>query len=880
MTMPFTNLTSRRGFSRFADFGFALAAGLWLLGAISALARAQNVVFVGTQVAVPASGLKYPQGAAVDAAGDVFIADSGNNRVVKVTPGGTQTTVGTGLNNPYGVAVDKTGDVFIADSGNSRLVKVPAGGGAQTTAGSGLKYPQGVTLDGSNDVFIADTGNNRIVEVTSSGVQSAVNIGSYMLNGPNGVAVDGAGDVFIADTDNNRVLEVQGGSGGTVIQVPLSLGGVGFTYPSDVVVDGAGDLYVSDYGHGRVVEVEAGGADTVVGNVPNGPGGVALDGAGHVFIVDINDNRVLEVQPVATDFGNVKIQSNSTLTLNYMVLATTTFGATNVVTQGAPNLDFTLGSGSTCTGTVSKEFFGTYCTVNVTFTPLAPGGRMGAARLTDSSGNLLVSTFVHGIGQGSSIAFGPGIQSVLSVSVDGIGLNGPTGVEVDAAGDVFILDTGNNRVVEVPAGGSPRLVASDFSAPPYGLAVDGAGDVLVSLWFDGMAELLYLGDGNYGPGIWAFQDPNMYAGVAVDGAGDIFFQESLNGGGVGALYEALNVNGNYQSFVWREVLNGDQAGMAVDGSGDIFWAVPYGGPTEQNELMEDPYLGNGSYGTEITLLDKGLNYPQGVAVDGAGDLFVADVLNNRVLEVPAGCTSNTCQTTVGSGLSHPNGVAVDGAGDVFIADTNNNRVVEVQRSMPPMLSFPATLVDKKSSAQSVTVQNIGNQPLDAISPGLVVGPNFLQVNGAGKVTNCTDSFALKPGATCNLSIEFEPQVAGELTSTATFTDNALNTEPSLQQSIVLQGKGNPLTQTVSFTGAPATEAKGGTFTVVATTNAGITPTITVSGPCTAGPVYASGTSFDAVITMTKSTGTCTTKTEWPANDVYKAASATQKTTAS
>jgi sugar lactone lactonase YvrE len=144
---------------------FAPCALVLLLGAISAPAHAQNVTFAGAQ-----------------------------------------TTVGSGLSNPLGVAADKAGDVFIADYVNNRVVEVPANGGAQTTVpASGLGYPRGAAVDKAGDVFIADTYNNRVVEVTPGGVQTTVGSG---LNTPYGVAVDEAGDVFIADTYNNRVVEV------------------------------------------------------------------------------------------------------------------------------------------------------------------------------------------------------------------------------------------------------------------------------------------------------------------------------------------------------------------------------------------------------------------------------------------------------------------------------------------------------------------------------------------------------------------------------------------------------------------------------------------------------------------------------------------------
>ena len=114
---------------------------LLLLGAFSAPAHAQSVTFAAAQTTV-GSGLTDPYGVAMDGAGDVFIADTDNNRVVEVPAGGgAQITVGSGLSYPFGVAVDGAGDVFIVENYASTVVKVPAGGGAQTTVGSGLYLP-------------------------------------------------------------------------------------------------------------------------------------------------------------------------------------------------------------------------------------------------------------------------------------------------------------------------------------------------------------------------------------------------------------------------------------------------------------------------------------------------------------------------------------------------------------------------------------------------------------------------------------------------------------------------------------------------------------------------------------------------------------------
>jgi len=370
--------------------------------------HAQNVTFTGVQTTVPAKGLSCPRGVGLDAAGDVFIADSNNYRAIEVpVSGGAQFTLGSGLAGPQGVEVDKEGDIFIADTNNSRVIELPVGGGAQFTLGSGLSYPGAVAVDGAGDVFIADSRHGRVVEVPAGGgAQFTVASG---LGYDRDLALDGAGDVFIAETDKNRVVEVPAGGGAQTI-VPAS----GLSSPSGVAVDAAGNVFITDSDNSRVVEVPAGGGaqSTVCGPgvaACSGliyPYGVALDGKGDVFIVDHAGpighcpepgatSRVVVLQLVAVNFGNVYSGSSSTLTLNYDVAATTTFGVIKVLTHGVPNLDFTLSSGSTCTGTVSA---GDSCTVDVAFSPLALGVRTGTVQLTDSWGNLLVTTSLQGVG--------------------------------------------------------------------------------------------------------------------------------------------------------------------------------------------------------------------------------------------------------------------------------------------------------------------------------------------------------------------------------------------------------------------------------------------------------------------------------------------------
>ncbi len=761
-----------------------------------------------------------------------------------VTFAGAQTTVQTsGLSHPYGVAVDGAGNVFIADNHNNRVVEVPAGGGAQVTVGNGLYYPQGVAVDGAGDVFIADTYNSRVVEVPAGGgAQTTVPAGGLLY--PTGVAVDGAGDVFIADNNNSRVVEVPAGGGAQTTV------GSGLSYAYGVAVDGAGDVFIADTNHSRVVEVPAGGgAQTTVGSGLSLPYGVAVDRAGDVFIADTYNNRVVEVQRVSVNFGSVNIcpgeQSSpapcsQTFTLNYSVATTRTFGTIKVVTQGTPNLDFRLSNGSTCTGTVSA---GSSCTVDVTFAPLTPGAHMGAVQVTDNLGNMLVTTLVHGQGQGPAIAFGPGAQTSM-----GSGWNYPSALAVDGAGDVFIGDTYNNRVVEVPADGGAETTIGSGLSTPHGVAVDGAGDVLIADAGNNQVVEVPVGGGaqtTVGSGL------SQPLGVAVDGAGDVFIADTYNSRVV-----EVPAGGGAQTTVGSGLSS--PFAVAVDGAGNVFIA-----DSGNNRVVEVPAGG----AAQIMVPASGLNSPSGVVVDGAGDVFIADTNNSRVVEVPAG---GGAQTTVGS-LYYPYGVAVDGAGNLFIADPWNSEMVEVQRAQPPTLSFASTPVGSTSSdsPQSVTIQNIGNQPLNAIDPGLVVGgPNFLQVAGSGTPADCSSSFSLSPGASCSLSISFEPQSIGKLTAAATFIDNALNAMVS-SQSVALQATATQGSQTITF-GTLSNQTLGTTpFTLSATASSSLavsfastTPTVctvssatvklVIAGTCTIQATQAGNANYGAATPVNQS----------------------------
>jgi hypothetical protein len=396
----------------------------------------------GTTTAGP--GLS-PEGMAADAAGDLFIADTLNNRIrelVKAT-GALVTVAGDGvagylgdggpaiyawLDGPTGVALDAAGDLFIADRGNDVVREVvKATGVIRTVAGDGtpgyfgdggwatnawLDGPTGVAVDAAGDLFIADSLNDRIREVikatgriiTVAGSGTAGSGGdggparAAALDRPERVAVDGAGDLLIADTGNDRIREVvkatgmirtvagdgaagSGGDGGLATAAALD-------GPSDVAVDAAGDLFIADSLNNRIREVDTSGIiRTVAGSGTagfggddqpataaelSGPVGVALDASGHLFIADTGNDRIREViVPAPIIVGRDATTTSltaSTVSAGYGQAVTfTAWVGISGPSVGVPTGTVTFYDGRTALGTVALGGT-TLATLQATFT--------------------------------------------------------------------------------------------------------------------------------------------------------------------------------------------------------------------------------------------------------------------------------------------------------------------------------------------------------------------------------------------------------------------------------------------------------------------------------------------------------------------------------
>lgn len=344
-----------------------------------------NLSFKGVSQTLNTGGstaLSSPSGIVVDTAGNVYIADTGNSRIVEVTAQSTAAVVNiTGLSpalsSPHGLTLDGANNLYIADTGNSRVVKVtPAGAGSVVAMGSvTLASPQGVALDQAGDLFVADTGNNRIVEVPSGLTAVALSItvssGPAALSGPIGLAVNVAGKLYIADAGggHNRIVTVAAPYTTGTVQSIAS--GVVLGTISGLAVDSLGNVLIADTSNNRIAEIDTADKGVVLLSFSsftlNAPQAVAVDVFGNVYVADTLDNQALLVSPAiapsitsgvagyslnktAVGFGHVALGSAPPVSLSLpFSLGGTTIGAVQALTAGTQNLDFKITTDG-CTG--------------------------------------------------------------------------------------------------------------------------------------------------------------------------------------------------------------------------------------------------------------------------------------------------------------------------------------------------------------------------------------------------------------------------------------------------------------------------------------------------------------------------------------------------
>src|SRR5882757_1183286 len=502
-----------------------------------------------------------------------------------------------------------------------------------------------------------------------AGATTPVNTGGLTLGYPRGVATDNIGNLYIVDTNNNQIVKVAP-SGDTSV---LNIGGMTLYSPGAVAVDGAGNFYISDTGNNRVVKVTAGGAASVVntsGWTLANPQGVAVDGAGNLYIADQNHSQVLKVAAGG--------------------------GSTTQVSVGNHFLGFPMGLAVDKAGTLYiVDYYGSVLEVTTAgdVSELNTGSKtlslpMGIA--LDSMGNVYIAEFND---REHVLKITPGFDPVF-VNTGNETLNQPFGVALDSEDNLYIADTSHNRVVEVQSHsvkfGAVNVCASGQTTPsPCTQTVSVTFNLLENVTL-GAPQALTQGKANLD---FAVSDGGTCASGSSFHKGDSCTLNLTFAPGVpGERFGAVQLMDSYGNVLVSTYAHGNGIGPAVGylwgtqsvlNSGSMTFGEPDGIPVDGlgNVYVSDnpPRLVKVAPDGSTSLMNTGPLAHElafDMSVDGAGNLYVLYTQANKILKI----TPDNTPSLVSTGsltLNAPRGIDVDGDGTLYISDTGNRRILKI-----------------------------------------------------------------------------------------------------------------------------------------------------------------------------------------------------------
>ena len=782
-------------------------------GIIKTVAGNGNSPYTGDGVAATNATLYLPSGVALDALGMLYIADQRHNRIREVDTNGTISTVAgigsygysgdgaeatnAGLYWPDGVAFDPLGNLYIADMDNSRIRKVDTNGFITTVAGNGsltysgdggaainasLNAPDGLALDPFGNLYIADTLNNRIRKVdvngniiTVAGNGTAAYAGdggsptSASLNRPTSVASDAAGNLYIADASNNRIRKVYPPGDATLVLAnvtPNHAGGysVVVTSPYGSVTSVVATLTVEAP---PIITAQPASQTALLGSSPVFR--VAAAGSGPFgYLWYFNSTNLLQSSS-SPSFALANISAASAGP--YTVVVTNAYGS---VTSQVATLAL-LFPPSVITPPISQTVLpGTNVSLSVT-----AGGTGPFSYQWRFNGNNLpinIITTVAGNGSGTYAGDGAGATNAS--------LKGPFGVALDAAGNLYIADTTNNRIRMVGADGIITTIAGNGTAGyagdgaaannarlsvPCGIVLDASGNLYITDQYNQRIRMVgtngiittvagTFGAGYYGDGGAATNARLSYPrGLALGAPGNLYIADTadyrIRMVGTNGIITTVAGNGG-QGFMG----DGSAAtkatlyypsGVSLDTLGNLYIADTYNNRIRKvaTDGIITTVAGNGTGGFSGdggAATNASLGGPLGVALDDLGNLFIVDTVNNRIRIVDStGVISTLAGNGIGAyrgdggpasdaSLNGPAGVAFDASGSLYIADTANNRIRKVPIRGYPILAL-ANVSARDAGDYSLVITSPYGSVTSAVATVTVEAPPVIAVQPANQI---------------------------------------------------------------------------------------------------------------------------------------------------
>ena len=630
----------------------------------SGLVSLYSGLFPGSDGLGSYAGFNGPDGVAVDSSGAIYVSDTGDQTVRKITPQGAVTTLagksaaagsadGPGasarFSNPKGLAVDSSFNVFVADGANCTIRKVTQAGVVSTFAGSvgncastdgtgvGAQFnsPLSMAIDSSNNLYVGDYSSGSIRLITPAGVTTTIASG---IGAPSGIVVDSSSNVFVTSAFNHTVVKIAfpsrtvttfaGSSNGYVDATGVS---AKFYYPRGLGIDSLNNIYLVDSSNNMIRQITPGGVvTTLAGNITSGSGdgpglsarfsrpfGVAVGPNSDIFVVELGNNTVRKIDTSPNHY------------------VSTLAGSANNAVNGT---------------TVQARF------------------NSPDAIIADKNGNLYIAEFfnetIRKISTDGVVSTIAGTTGIVGSS-DALGyqasFHDPAGLAFDAQGNLYVADSHNSAIRKLTFDAQGNATVSTLAnniRDAQGVAVDSLGNVYASEFDshdikkispDGHTVTIFAGSSSAGTldGIGTAAKFNFPAGIVIDSKDNLYVTDNMD-----HTVRKVAPDGTVTTIAGTAGVSG-----ATDGVGTA----------------------------------AKFNNPNGITIDKNGILYVADASNQSIRKIMPDGTVSTFAGTSGptnggavNGLgkaaqfNNPASVCIDQNGTLFVADTGNNSIRKIR----------------------------------------------------------------------------------------------------------------------------------------------------------------------------------------------------------